>query len=358
MIVFDKRNSTGLKGIAILLMLHHHNFRDVSLFENYTVSFFPFPQEWVVNVADMAKICVSLFAFISGYGLYLSCKSRKVNSTKWVVNRYVKTFAGYWLIWVLSGTISQIISRRVSKIFLKTNIWEALINIGIDFLGVANLFDSPTLNGTWWYMSAAFVFILLTPLLVKYEEKLWLILAGVIVFLRVICRGAGEDIFPGGTSTYAFLTPFIFGMIFAKNNYIEKIVNGNYKPVRFILEIVLLIIAYKVYKNIPTSYYWEVKWGLIPLLVILFSVEFILTVPGVRQLLIFLGKHSMNIFMVHTFIRAYYLADFTYSWGHFAIITIVLLLVSLGISLIVEGIKKIIQYDGLVKKICQKIENV
>ena len=355
-IKFNKQNSTGLKGIAILLMLFHHNFRDVVLFENYTVSFFPFPQDLVVSAADMSKICVSIFVFISGYGLYLSCKNTKLDATKWTAVRYIKTMSGYWMIWILSCVVTQLINRRVSKIYVQNSLWEAVAGMGIDFLGLANLFRTPTLNGTWWYMSAAIVFILLTPLLVKNREKLWLILAGVILFIRVIMKG--KDFFPGGTAVYSFLTPFILGMIFARNNYIERLVNQKHKLPRFLVEVVLLLAAYKVYKNLPISNYWEVHWGLIPLLVIVFCIEYILVIPGIKQVLVFLGKHSMNVFLVHTFIRLIYLGEFTYSWKHFVLITLVLLVVSLALSFVLEGIKKITKYDQLMEIICKKIENI
>ncbi len=354
-IKFDKSNSLALKGIAILLMMLHHNFREVSLFEDYTVSFFPFPQEWIVNAASMAKICVSLFAFISGYGLYLSCKNDNSTPTKWVIIRYIKTFSGYWLIWILSAVLTQIINGRFAKIYLDTNIWDAMVNIVLDFAGLANLFHSPTLNGTWWYMSAAFIFIIITPLLVKNEEYLTVLLLVVVVFLRMITGGNGEGTFTGGNSTWSFLAIFMLGMIFAKYNIIERIVNAKGKWLRFVVECVLLAVAYKVYNAIDISSYWELNWALIPLIVIMFSVEFVMYIPVVRQILLYLGRHSMNIFMVHTFIRHYYLADFTYSWKYFGLIIVVLLVCSLIISTAVELLKKAIKYDMYVNKICDCI---
>lgn len=70
--ILDKNSSLALKGIAITLMMIHHNFRNTSLFSSYNVSFYPFNDQSVVSFAYACKICVSMFAFISGYGLYLS----------------------------------------------------------------------------------------------------------------------------------------------------------------------------------------------------------------------------------------------------------------------------------------------
>ncbi len=95
---FDKDASQAVKGIAILLMLFHHCFRKATLFADYTISFWPFQQGGVVYAAALSKICVSLFALVSGYGLYLSYRSRTTTPVKWTVSRYIKTFSGYWVI--------------------------------------------------------------------------------------------------------------------------------------------------------------------------------------------------------------------------------------------------------------------
>ena len=59
----------------------------------------------------------------------------------------------------------------------------------------------------------------------------------------------------------------------------------------------------------------------------------------------------MNVFFIHTFIRGYYLADFTYSLGHFIVITLVLLVISLGISVAIEWMKGVLRYDQRIGKL-------
>ena len=97
----------------------------------------------------------------------------------------------------------------------------------IDFLGLAKLFHVPTLNGAGWYMSAAFVFLLVTPFIVKRDDHIILILLGVVVFTRLITGNNGEEGFTGKNSPWAFLVPFILGMIFAKYRIIDRIANKN-----------------------------------------------------------------------------------------------------------------------------------
>lgn len=100
-----KQDSAALKGIAILLMIFHHCFLDPSRFAGHIVSFAPFSQSAIVSLSYFSKICVGIFAFISGYGLYLSAvkqpRSAKAVSG-WTVSRLIKTMSGYWLVYILA----------------------------------------------------------------------------------------------------------------------------------------------------------------------------------------------------------------------------------------------------------------
>ena len=55
----------------------------------------------------------------------------------------------------------------------------------------------------------------------------------------------------------------------------------------------------------------------------------------------FFGKHSMNIFLFHTFIFGYWFKDFIYSSRNPFIIFFLLLGICVIISLILEQIKKV-----------------
>ncbi|MDO4308124.1 MAG: hypothetical protein Q4C77_15000, partial [Eubacteriales bacterium] len=89
--------------------------------------------------------------------------------------------------------------------------------------------------------------------------------------------------------------------------------------------------------------------------VVVWSYLFIIRIPWLGDLLQFLGKHSMNIFLLHSFIRGSWFYEWTYSRGHFMIIWIILLLESLMLSVVVEKFKNLIGYNKFIDKIQKKI---
>ena len=96
--------------------------------------------------------------------------------------------------------------------------------------------------------------------------------------------------------------------------------------------------------------FWYSKWGrnhfefvlngLIPVSVICWSYEFLINLPVIREILQFMGKHSANVFYIHSFIRAKWIGNFVYSFGHAFLIWFVLMASSIVISIFLEGIKK------------------
>lgn len=71
--------------------------------------------------------------------------------------------------------------------------------------------------------------------------------------------------------------------------------------------------------------------------------------------LAYLGKHSMNMYMVHTFIFAYFFHNFIYSFQYPLLIFAALLLSSLGVSIVLETLKTKLKFYILVSRITSKI---
>ena len=149
-IKFDKYNSQAIKGIAIVMMLFHHMYLSQDRFEGLNVVFTPFSAERIMYLCRTFKICVPIYAFISGYGLYLSYRKNNSTPGKWTAKRLIKTMGGFWIIWGLSVVILQLYNGyAVTRYFGNGNIAKGVSAMVLDFFGLAKLFGTSTLNGTW-----------------------------------------------------------------------------------------------------------------------------------------------------------------------------------------------------------------
>lgn len=355
---FSKQNSLAIKGVAIMMMLWHHCFLS-GRFENYTISFWPLSQSQVVNIADFFIICVSLFAFVSGYGLFLSfqvCKKQHRGVTQWLREKLVRTLSGYWFVVVLAWIVCTILDNRPYTVYgFADSKYAGVWMMCVEFLGLSNFFGSPELNATWWYMSAAVAFIVLLPILDKCFE--WVGCFCTMCLIFIVPRMCGG--YPSGINFLSFLPALCCGMIFAKKGLFEKWqdsckkwADGRMRRVIYsVILSVILLLVYKLYYHLPTKTWWDVKYGLIPMVVILFIFSVLIPFQPVNACLVFLGKHATNIFLTHTFIRYYYCQDFIYGRGHFMAVIGTLALTSLALSPVIELLKKLIKYDVLIDRI-------
>lgn len=133
---FTKENSVEMYGIAILLMVFHH------LFKSYIGS------STIQTIAYFGKICVAIFAFISGYGLsVISEKFSLKEKTLLVLKQIWKLYRKYWIVFCVFIPISVIFIKNQSITFT-----DFVLNFS------AIKFDY---NGAWWYIRN-YVFMLLT----------------------------------------------------------------------------------------------------------------------------------------------------------------------------------------------------
>ena len=347
---FDKNDTLAVKGLAILFMIQHHGFLSPDRFEGMTVNFSPFSQLDIVTISNFLKICVGMYVFLSGYGLTISLKKYGNDGTlsgrqykDYLYRRLWKLMTGFWVLYLLGFIFSIFINSRVETVYFSKDITTGIYSIFTDFTGLAYLFNTPTLNGTWWYMTLAIFIILVLPFIANMSRKYG------PMFMMLLCIFVPRII-----SFYVQLQPdskanisrwffaAVLGVVFAQA-----------------LLIGLYYMRVMLHKKGYSSNAYELTDNIIPVYIVYYCYEFIVGIPGLRQVLCFLGVHSMNIFLLHTFIRQYFLREFVYSVQHFALVTLLVLALSLAISVIIELIKKYSGFNKMVgyidKKIAEKV---
>lgn len=110
---FTKQDSNIVKTVAIILMYIHHSFFSQESYAGYTVNFTPFGEADVISFAQVCKICVALFVFISAYGICVSFNKGKSKPEKCYINlykenfcRYIKLLSAFILIYIIAQVFS------------------------------------------------------------------------------------------------------------------------------------------------------------------------------------------------------------------------------------------------------------
>lgn len=359
--IFSKQDTNAVKGLAILFMMYHHCFATTDRFSQYTVSFFPLSEKMGVMLSYSMKICVGMFVFLSAYGMTVSVKRKKPDyrlTVRETVNmttaRLVNMMSGYMFIFVLVHIISVVLGKsRIGEIY-GTGL-TAVINAVVDFLGLSDVIGTPTYLATWWYMSVAVILVLAFPLLIGLWRKLGVYAVFLTTLLPFIIDFKYKHM-------QVYFLAMILGVVFADGNWLVRFTETKAdgkrvltKLLRFVAEAVCLFLLLWGRNGKYSIHLLEIWDSLIPVVIILLAFEFIIILPGVRQALCFLGKHSMNIFLCHNFFRVFWCPDFVYSFKSAYLIPLVLLGISLIFSILVELLKKLIHFERLVEWVKKKL---
>ena len=354
-----KEDSMALKGLAVMMMVFHHCFYKASKFAKYDVAFRGISANSVMTAASCMKICVALFAFVSGYGLmcgYSRYKSEKNPGTsRWIGAHLVSTLSGYWFIAAGAYVLYAFLTSSGFESWGE-NVPQRFVAVIIDILGLAELAGTRTLNGSWWYMSAAVLFIIFVPIGYTAIKK-WgcAVVLGIIVILP---RATGMG-FPGGADVFSFFLAFATGMVCAEYNFFSwfhELGSGrkNGRLCKGLLLFGCLAAAFCLYPKLDLKVIWEYHYMAVPFLVIMFCVEYLFKIPWISSLFQHFGKYSLNIWLLHTFIRDYF-GKFVFAVREFWLVPVVLLLISLLLAYVVEVLKRVTGYQKLISALMRKL---
>lgn len=357
--IFHVYHSNCLKGIAIIMLLAHHCFLDPKRYKGQELIFI-IPEPIWNYVALFFKICVCLFAFISAYGITKKLMesdiseetSLKSTFRKVITSRIIKLLGGFIFVFLLVDLFSLFYDPgRLAEIY-GTAFPDCIGNFVIDMLGLAELFGTPTFLGTYWYYSLAIILIVICPFLYLLLKKV-----GTLPFLALMAVVNFTFTF-GNRNIWHYFLCIGVGMVCASSNTITKIVNYQVSETpksnsirKFFAELLLLFILMIIREGSLKGELYPVWDAVIPVVVSAFCCEFIFRIPVIREILFFLGKYSANIFLVHNYIRKTWFYDFTYSFKYPLLIVTVLLVNSLILSLLIEGLKKVVHYNQFINKI-------
>ena len=360
---FTKEHTMQMKGIAIIILLFHHCFLNAQRWATvpyeklattkgwgyYPISFAPFSSHTIQYLASFSKICVAMFVFMTGYGMWVSYESQKKKTTmsNYIKKRMVTLMTGFLIIFVVTEVLA-IPTGRFIEVY--GHDFRSVVYMIIDALGLAKLLGTPLFCLTWWYMSLAIVLIMIFPFVHSIMEKYqWIVVVASIIVPRACGFGQSTDLF-------RYLLAYTLGMYFAqhdllariKEKFMEQNVEG--KLLSLIVSLIGLAVIIKCRQNAWIGWKYLDFWdGFAAMYVIIISYIYILNGKWIVKGLGFLGKHSMNIFLIHSFYRDVFFHEFTYSFYYAWLDYIVLTAISLVTSIVLEWFKKLIRYEKFIE---------
>ena len=309
-----KKQSALLQGVAILLMIYHHFFNDPSLYGDGLI----FRNEnWVRSFAWFGKICVGLFAFVSGYGMCKVLDNRR-NTSRGRKGFFREMGEDYLL---CLKQIAGLLIRYWSILILGMAIFVALgkrsFTIG-EFAG--NFFCyRPTYNGAFWYVEQYAKMLLILPIIDvffhknKTSEKSRTLFYGVLfvlggmVLIGILVLPAFRAIIVPIIKVFrpSFLAAFLAGYLLARFGIYERVfrllleLNGIFRRLLGIL-LICLMGGIRIYLA-DSAAYARCDFLIVPI----FSLGLLLAVTEeglIGKSLQWLGKRSVYLWLTHIFV--------------------------------------------------------
>lgn len=342
---FSIRDTSIHKGIAIMMILGIHLFvrTDTSLYAyKWEIAGLP-----VLNyIFYQLKIGVTIFCLLSGYGLNESYKRKTLKYEKKGTYNFIflrshlsKLWINFWVVFVVFAGIGL----SLGWISIDET-WNGKKGVIIDFFGLQDIvydfWPTKTLNPTWWYMSTIIILYLLFFLIkkaMKYNIYFPVILG---IVLQVIAPYSTYRQVKYGFIFY--FASFALGIFFSEKQILNQIKTFQFQNKWFVVIITILTTAitflFRCYNNF---------WGDLPFALSCMFLIQLLIVDAKNKVSVFLsavitfiGKHSFNIFALHTFYITIYGNNVLYKLRNPLLMYVVLVLLSLFTSIILEKIKE------------------
>lgn len=361
---FDRTDTKAVKGIAVILMLFHHL---AAYPDRAPVGFAGFGAEFAEGgtfqaLAMAANLCVSIFFFLGGYGLFLRWKGSQFSIKQSVLDLY----KAYWKVFIVFVPIAVLFFARSGDginalctryTFARSR--DLITAVLSDFTGW-----TCNLNPEWWFFRSYVCAIPLGCLFCMATGKhrnFWVDLF--LVFgLDILIR----SVFPGIAGTEAFSA-------LDHNLYFSAFLNISSGTSAFFAGIVFakydgLCAIKKMLLELPCStavsclglagLFWCRAFAIsgkadiiycalmIPMLSVIFD-----RIRMLKKGFAFLGRHSTNMWLIHSFYCYYFLeaTQLVYGTGNALLSLVILIVLSLASSILLNGF-----YAGVGKLVAQK----
>ena len=337
-----KSETLQLKGIAIFIMVFLHLFKQRENVDLCLTYIDLFGEPLISQLVKFTEICVPLYLFLSGYGLYILFQ-REGN-----IHPLKRIFKLYLHLWVVILCFIPLACIVAPSSYPKS-VWIFLENF---------IAWKPSYNWEWWFIFPYVLLLSVANYLFRCVQR-WnliciLLVSGFIYVSSYLCISVCKPllkefyILSHIMESLRMSSSFLWGAMFVKYDIIDKIKNTIHLERRWknIILLLLLLLAIGLRALIPIH--------AISVFFMIFLVCWFALIDKskiVESLLMKIGGHSTNIWLVHTFFCYYLFHDFIYSLRYPVVILVVVLVFSLISSMLLGKIYQSIERKLLYTKI-------
>lgn len=311
-ITFSRRDTKIIKGIAIFLMLMHHLWAFPSRLVGGQQKYFfdIFGKASISYIGFFGKICVAMFMFIGGYGMYKSFENGKLDIIDKIKNLYIT----YWKVFIIFIPIAfiffsnQPIYCELETICTRYNEFDWVV-FWKNFFGY-----SADYNSEWWFFFSYLCVIVTFPLIAQIVKRLDLVKNIVVVLVVSLLVGT---VFPAlGNLNYKlvystffcqkspFFVCFCMGCVWARHDLIVRcrVALKNRNMINPVMDIIgLAIIVF--FRSSVTGEEFDLFY--VPFFVV-FAIDFVSSTKVLKIIFEYLGKYSTNMWLIHAFFCYYF----------------------------------------------------
>ena len=317
------KSTSGLRGFLALGIIFHHISPLVKTGEEFS------------NFSYMGTYIVSIFFFLSAYGLYVQNESRENYLDNFLVKRLSKIIVPFFII-----SLIYMFYRFVNGQLIDLNFFINLFKQGSTIIYNGWFVDIIILMYIFFYLSFKF-----------FQNKFLSIVFNTIFIICYICLAIklGYNFW-----WYNSVLAFAIGLIWAKNqNKIDRFLEKYYFIV-IVLVTVLLFVSHRYdillkYLHIEDSYSYALAANLDNIIfTIYFIIVFLKKINFSNVYLNLIGRISFELYMIHGLVISMLAKIFVSSRVNDVLFTLFVLIISLILAWIVNKIdKRIIQKVSL-----------
>ncbi len=306
--LLSKEDTKILKGIAIILMLIHHlwTFSDrlpgtLNCISGIVVD------ESLSILGDFGKICVAMFAFLGGYGKYCKYGNRPVNIVREIYGIYKR----YWRVFLIfipigflffSNQTPYCLCEQINDRFTAFSMKELMLN----FFGLES-----TYNWEWWFLFTYIICVMLFPFMKRMVEQqsilvnltLMILFQLVIMLLAIVTASDFPMVEDWFRCRLPCVVCFYCGVIVSRYGLYSKIysyvIKLRVKPLIGMIAFAIVFLLRYFCHNSSLDFLFA------SILIIVYKI-IIDSYKPIRKPLEILGKHSTNMWLVHTFFCYYF----------------------------------------------------